>query len=121
MFTLVKVNKEYKEEALEFKKEFFDCNETVINGSALFDRLSFDDWMDLVKKNQNIETVSKDWAVSNVFFLMLNSKIIGITEIRHSLTTPFYKNMQGILDILYVILFEKRIWNKTFIFSYRLL
>ena len=48
--TLVKVNEEYKEEALEFKKEFFDCNETVINGSALFDQLSFDDWMDLEKK-----------------------------------------------------------------------
>ena len=43
MVTLVKVNEEYKEEALEFKKEFFDCNVTVINGSALFDRLSFDD------------------------------------------------------------------------------
>ena len=39
--------------------------------------------MDLVKKNENIETVSKDWAVSNVFFLILESKIIGITEIRH--------------------------------------
>ena len=51
MVTLVKVNEEYKEEALEFKKEFFDCNETVINGSALFDQLSFDDWMDLEKKN----------------------------------------------------------------------
>ena len=87
--TLVKVNEEYKEEALEFKKEFFDYNETVINGSALFDQLSFDDWMDLVKKNENIETVSKDWAVSSVFFLMLESKIIGITEIRHELTTPF--------------------------------
>lgn len=53
------------------------------------DQLSFEEWMDLVKKNENIETVSKDWAVSNVFFLMLDSKIIGITEIRHSLTTSF--------------------------------
>ncbi|MSS02361.1 GNAT family N-acetyltransferase [Floccifex porci] len=95
MVTLVKVNEEYKEEALEFKKEFFDCNETVINGSALFDQLSFDDWMDLVKKNENIETVSKDWAVSSVFFLMLESKIIGITEIRHSLTTPFLQEYAG--------------------------
>ncbi len=50
MVTLVKVNEEYKEEALEFKKEFFDCNVTVINGSALFDQLSFDDWMDLEKR-----------------------------------------------------------------------
>ena len=95
MVTLVKVNEEYKEEALEFKKEFFDCNETVINGSALFDQLSFDDWMDLVKKNENIETVSKDWAVSSVFFLMLESKIIGITEIRHELTTPFLQEYAG--------------------------
>ena len=95
MVTLVKVNEEYKEEALEFKKEFFDCNETVINGSALFDQLSFDDWMDLVKKNENIETVSKDWVVSSVFFLMLESKIIGITEIRHSLTTPFLQEYAG--------------------------
>ena len=52
MVTLVKVNEEYKEEALEFKKEFFDCNETVINGSALFDQLSFGDWMDLVNRTR---------------------------------------------------------------------
>ncbi|MCI7802438.1 MAG: hypothetical protein MR479_03630 [Erysipelotrichaceae bacterium] len=51
--------------------------------------------MDLVKKNQNIETVSKDWAVSSVFFLMLDSKNIGITEIRHSLTTSFLKEYAG--------------------------
>ena len=89
MVTLVKADERYKEEVLEFKQEFFDCGESVINGSALLDQLSFEEWMDLVKKNENIETVSKDWAVSSVFFLMLDSKVIGIAEIRHSLTTPF--------------------------------
>ena len=59
------------------------------------DQLSFEEWMDLVKKNENIETVSKDWAVSNVFFLILESKIIGITEIRHELTTPFLQEYAG--------------------------
>ena len=62
--------------------------------------------MDLVKKNQNIETVSKDWAVSSVFFLMLDSKNIGITEIRHSLTTSFLKEYAG--HIGYSICFSYR-------------
>lgn len=42
MVTLVKADERYKEEVLEFKQEFFDYNETVINGSALLDRLSFE-------------------------------------------------------------------------------
>ena len=95
MVTLVKADERCKEEVLEFKQEFFDCGESVINGSALLDQLSFEEWMDLVKKNENIETVSKDWSVSNVFFLMLDSKIIGITEIRHELTTPFLQEYAG--------------------------
>ena len=95
MVTLVKADERCKEEVLEFKQEFFDCGESIINGSALLDQLSFEEWMDLVKKNENIETVSKDWSVSNVFFLMLDSKIIGITEIRHSLTTPFLQEYAG--------------------------
>lgn len=78
------------------------------------DRLSFVEWMDLVKKNENIETVSKDWAVSNVFFLILESKIIGITEIRHELTTPFLQEYARILDILYVLLIEKRDMEQNF-------
>ena len=51
MVTLVKADERYKEEVLEFKQEFFGCEESIINGSALFDQLSFDDWMDLEKKN----------------------------------------------------------------------
>ncbi|MGN1277277.1 MAG: GNAT family N-acetyltransferase [Floccifex sp.] len=61
----------------------------------MFDQLSFDNWLPLIIQNQNKETVSKNWAVSSTFFLVLDSKIIGITEIRHELSTSFLREYAG--------------------------
>ncbi len=37
---------EHKKAAENFKKEFFDNGETVINGSALLDQLKYDEWLE---------------------------------------------------------------------------
>ena len=43
----------HKTEAEKMKQEFFDCGEKVINGSALFDQMEFDDWLKSVNRNHN--------------------------------------------------------------------
>lgn len=35
----------HREAAEEMKQEFFNSGESVINGSALFDQMQFDEWL----------------------------------------------------------------------------
>ena len=41
----------HRNAAEEMKKEFFDNNENVINGSALFDQMSLYEWKPWLKRN----------------------------------------------------------------------
>ena len=63
MVTLVKADERCKEEVLEFKQEFFDCGESIINGSALLDQLSFEEWMDLDVKYVKERCFWVDWKI----------------------------------------------------------
>ena len=47
---LVKPTIDLKEKALEYKKEHFDNGEEIINGSALLDKLDYEDWINISKK-----------------------------------------------------------------------
>ena len=58
----------HRDAAEEMKQEFFDNSENVINGSALFDHMSFDEWLENTDRNHNPETVRSDWAVATTFF-----------------------------------------------------
>ena len=54
MIKLIRPSKELKEKALAFKKEFFDNNESVINGSELLDKTEdYDQWLAAVTANTN--------------------------------------------------------------------
>ena len=63
----------HKPEAEKMKQEFFDCGETVINGSALFDQMEFDPWLINVDRNHDPNTVREDWAVATTFFAVRKS------------------------------------------------
>ena len=44
----------HKEEALAYRKEHFDNNETIINGSELLDKIdSYEEWLEKKIKIQN--------------------------------------------------------------------
>ncbi|MFQ7293164.1 MAG: hypothetical protein ACLRQ0_13170 [Monoglobales bacterium] len=62
----------HKSEAEKMKQEFFDCGETVINGSALFDQMEFDPWLINVDRNHDPNTVREDWAVATTFLQSVN-------------------------------------------------
>jgi len=53
---LVLPTKEHELKANEFKKEFFDCGEKVINCSGLLDQLEYKKWLEHTEKYREEET-----------------------------------------------------------------
>lgn len=91
---LVKPTIELKEKAIEFRQEFFDNNEMIINGSELLDKTSsYDEWLKAVTDNMSIETVNPNWVVTDTFFAIDEAdKVIGIIDLRHTLN-EFLKDL----------------------------
>ena len=77
----------YKDKALQFKKEFLDNNENVINGSELLDKTeSYEEWLQSVTNNADINTVNPEWVLTDTFFAVDdNDEIVGIIDLRHEL------------------------------------
>lgn len=92
---LVFPTKELKQQALEYRKEHFDFREFTINGSELFDKINdYDEWLDKISLNSNVETVASDWVLTDTFFAVreLDKKIVGIIDLRYELN-EFLKDL----------------------------
>lgn len=92
---LVFPTEELETKATEFKKEFFQLGERVINGSFLLDyKDNYHEWLQILKDSLSVETVNPKWVVSDTFFAIRKSdnKIVGIVNFRHSLN-DFYKDL----------------------------
>lgn len=91
---LVRPTKELKEKAEDFKQEFFDNGEAVINGSELLDKTdNYDEWLKSVTDNTSGETVNPNWVITDTFFALDEAeRIIGIIDLRHTLN-DFLKDM----------------------------
>lgn len=87
MITLKRPIKEYESEAKDFKQEFFDNGESVINGSELLDHMdSYDEWIKSVTDNTSPDTVNPSWVVTDTYFAFDdNDRIVGIIDLRHEL------------------------------------
>lgn len=94
---LVFPNTEHQRAAEDYKEEFFQNGETVINGSALFDQMEFDEWLQNTRDNQHPETVRPDWVVASTFFAVRSrgNRILGMIDIRHSLDNEFLSRYGG--------------------------
>ena len=95
---LVYPSEEYKEQAIEYKKEHFEYGETKIHACSLWDKTdSYEEWLKMVRNNLNKETVSKDWTVDTTFFGVreTDNKIVGMIDIRHELNSDFLRNYAG--------------------------
>ena len=67
--SLVRPTLELKEKALDYRKEHFDNNEMIINGSELLDKMdSYEDWLKSVSDNTALDTVNPNWVVTDTFF-----------------------------------------------------
>lgn len=87
MLKLVRPTIEMKQAALEFKQEFFDNGENVINGSEMLDNMdSYEEWLESITNNVSADTVNPNWVVTDTFFAVDgNERIIGIIDLRHTL------------------------------------
>lgn len=87
----------HKQEAEALKQEFFAHGEPVINGSALFDQMDYEPWLDHVAQYSSAETVGSDWVVSSTFFALrpTDGKLLGMIDIRHNLEHPFLTQYGG--------------------------
>lgn len=87
MLKLVRPTLDMKEAALNFKQEFLDNGEKVINGSEMLDNMdSYEKWLESVTRNQFSDTVNPEWVVTDTFFAVDgNERIVGIIDLRHTL------------------------------------
>lgn len=94
MIKLVRPTEAQKEQALEFRQEFFDNGESVINGSELFDQTDdYGEWCRSVEANTKEETVNPDWVITDTYFAVdENDRIVGIIDLRHTLN-DFLKDL----------------------------
>lgn len=86
--------KKMKDDALEFKQEFFDAGEHTIYGSYKLDmnRYTYDEWLEILKSNLTTETANPKFGVSETYFAVNEEDVIvGIINFRHTLT-DFYSN-----------------------------
>lgn len=85
--SLVRPTFEHREEALAFKKEFFDYGEKEINGSEMLDHLnSYDNWLSTVQANADPERFNPSWVLTDTFFAIDDTgRIVGIADFRHEL------------------------------------
>lgn len=94
MIRLVRPAKEWKEKAMDFRQEFFDHDEMIINGSELLDKADrYEDWLLSVTDNTDKETINPDWVVTDTFFAVDEAdRVIGIIDLRHTLNA-FLKDL----------------------------
>lgn len=95
--TLISPTQAHKTAALEFKQEFFEAGEKVINGSALLDQMDYEAWLENIRKNEDVNTVRVDWVTASTFFAVRehDQRIVGIVDLRHSLDQPFLTEYGG--------------------------
>ena len=84
---LIRPTLELKEKAIEFRQEFFDNNEMIINGSELLDKTeSYEAWLKSVTDNTDIKSVDPNWVVTDTFFAINEENtVVGIIDLRHTL------------------------------------
>lgn len=84
---LVRPTYSHKENAMDFKKEFFEHGENVINGSEMLDNMeSYDDWLNAVLSNADPDKVNPNWVLTDTFFAIDETgRIVGIVDFRHEL------------------------------------
>ena len=84
MIQLVRPTEAMKKQAIEFRQEFFDHGEFVMNGSEL--------WCRTIDANTKEETVNPNWVMTDTFFAVDEDRIVGIIDFRHTLN-DFLKDL----------------------------
>ncbi|RDU23199.1 GNAT family N-acetyltransferase [Anaerosacchariphilus polymeriproducens] len=85
---LVSPTIEWKDKAINYRKEHFEYGEMIIYGSELFDKINnYEEWLESVTKNASPLTVDPNWVLTDTYFAVRekDEKIVGIIDLRHFL------------------------------------
>ncbi len=84
---LIEPNIEYKEELLDYKKEFIENNEVMHGGANLTQAEDIDEWIASILSSKSEETVKEGLVPASILVLVReeDNKILGITNIRYRL------------------------------------
>ena len=81
---------EHKEAALNYKQEYIECGETHIHGSGSFTKADdYENWLEKITWNKTQAT--PDLVTGDIYFAIIDSKIIGTIAIRHYLNESLLK------------------------------
>lgn len=85
---LVEASKEYEQQAMEYRQEFIDRGETLINGSSGFiDYPDYDVWLEKIEREKYKKATSEETPSTTYFTIRKqDNKIIGSIQLRHHLT-----------------------------------
>lgn len=87
----------HRERAEQLKAEFFSEGENEINGSALFDRMGYSEWLEHTTRNRDVRTVRDDWVEATTFFAVreTDDRIVGMVDLRHNIDNVFLAEYGG--------------------------
>lgn len=84
---LILPNKKYKDEIMNYKKEFIRDNESMDGTSSLRNAKSFEEWHNAILDNLNEETVREGLVPATTYIAIStdDERLIGMIDIRHRL------------------------------------
>lgn len=93
---LIKPEKDLEVQANGYFQEHKENGEYILHGSALMDKLPFDEWLKWINNNSDERTVNPNWVASSTFFAVRKDdrRIVGMIDIRHKLN-DFLQNYGG--------------------------
>jgi len=82
---LISPNKKYKDEIMNYKKEFIRDNDNMDGVSGLRNAKSFEEWHNAILDNLNEETVREGLVPATTYIAIStdDERLIGMIDIRH--------------------------------------
>lgn len=94
---LIKPTLEYSEDIMKYKQEFIESDGNLAGCGSLRHCNTADEWITGIKRLEDPETCPDGLVPSNTYIAvrLSDNKIVGITDLRHSLDTPGLKEWGG--------------------------
>ena len=94
---LVVPDENYKEQVMEYKKEFLDNNDYNFDGCAGLEECgTYEEWIDF--ENRLYNKYKENYVPSSVYLGVRESdnKVVGIIDLKHKVTDFLYRFGEGI-------------------------
>lgn len=73
-----------KEKLLDYVKEHYDNGEMSISASNGMSTMDYEEWLEKLKNDEEGKNI--EWGISETYILVDNNKVLGMLNIRYTLT-----------------------------------